>query len=284
MTSTAELKHVLAPVLTAERMRTPNHPSPDLLLSYDAGLLAEVEEEEVRVHLVHCEVCRQALLDLARFEEVTRHEPPDLPEPELDAAWSRMRHRVEGSRPERRSSTAVPTAPSNVRPFSSPTSRRTSHERPPAPRRLQLLAACTSILAVGLGASTLYFRGAAQGLACAIVNPPRVVLKPLTVTRSEGSAAEATVSSSARRFLVTFDSVLLSRLPEKVPVELCATFESASLEATQRICGALERKAVDRFSMSLSRDIFPAGHYTVKLAKTVPPPEELLEQYTMTIQ
>lgn len=288
MPSTAQLQHALSDLVAAEARRTPHHPSPEQLADFAEGLLTTADAEALRDHLVHCPACREELQSLARFAEITGQDDlEELPQPQTEAALARFRQHLrerELEGPLRRPNADPPLA--EVKPFPVPAEAtpRADASRWASPRVAQLLAASLALAVVGLGGSSLYFRNEAKSLASAEVNPPRVVLMPHRVLRSDGKPEEALVPRDARRFLLTFDSSLLGSLPRKVPVELCATFEGGGLKARQRICGALEVNAVDRFSISLTRDMFPAGHYTVKLVKTVPPPEELLEQYPMTIQ
>jgi hypothetical protein len=87
---------------------TGTHPTDRQLLSYQAGQLTTIEEDEIQEHLVACRECRNALLSLAEFQELLEAEDlgaaagtTQLPSPgQTEASWQAMRSRLAASRPE----------------------------------------------------------------------------------------------------------------------------------------------------------------------------------------
>ena len=74
-----------------------DHPSPDRLLAYHLGELPAAAAGAIQDHLVGCEACGEALLDLATLADSEAPDP--VPDIERAAAWRRLQPRLAASSP-----------------------------------------------------------------------------------------------------------------------------------------------------------------------------------------
>lgn len=77
-----------------------DHPTPEQLAAYRAGELSGEEAERIKDHLALCPECAQLLLDLVAFEEhEPAEEPAGLANGNVEAAWQRLRPKLEEDQP-----------------------------------------------------------------------------------------------------------------------------------------------------------------------------------------
>ena len=72
-----------------------DHPTPEELVAYRSGGLTPPDEERIKDHLALCRDCSQLLLDLKEFEEDGPEEESGLSDAQVEAAWRRLRPRLE---------------------------------------------------------------------------------------------------------------------------------------------------------------------------------------------
>jgi hypothetical protein len=166
-----DLRQGVADLAAAARHRLGPHPDADELAAYHTGTLAPADEKRVQDHLVVCQPCAAALLDIARFidaEEEGEEVPADL----ADSVWEGVAAQIRRDDP--RPSAAV---------LSFPTPKP---ELPSRSRALQALAAALLVACLGLSVWVASLRRTVSDLSRPQANAPVIDLYS-GIARGEGT-------------------------------------------------------------------------------------------------
>jgi hypothetical protein len=180
------------PLTTASPHPTSPHPSPALLLAYHADELSETEADSVREHVVECDECLEAVLDMASCEEelASGGEVEGAPEEK----WAEFQAML-GAAPDAPSPVMVPPPePATAEP---PTIPRV---RPPAgstPWPHQWALAAMMLLSLGLTAFFAHQRGRLQESRTPRANPLIVSLVSEQDPEFRDASSEAVPASSS---------------------------------------------------------------------------------------
>jgi hypothetical protein len=239
-----------------------DHPSPDRLLAYHLGELPEPEAAHVQDHLVGCESCSEALLDLAELAA------PDaaaagMPDVERAAAWKQL---------TARRAQASALAGSGT---SSGTSSGTGSglSRPPRWRSLQALAAGLAVacLALSLWVVRLQDRlaqdatqresgGALGGLSAPQANVPIAYLDAVT-RGSAGDGEPVPIVPPARGAWILIVTPSDPRPGDRYRLEILD-----AAERTLHTVGGLTLSELGAVRAALPAGLLAPGDYRLRLA------------------
>ena len=224
------------------------HPTPEALTAYEAGDLPPGEAKQISEHFVHCRECPELLLDYRRFAAASGEEGSR--EPEITAAWLKLRRRVARGR-----------SPGKLR-------RRASWI---------VQASCLLLLAAltGLSLWVLHLQHEVRRLGEPQVNLP--VENLAAPAHQAGWVRRIAVPAGAERFLLTITP------PEGPPaavyrLEIC-TSEGRFLWSADR----LARGADGSFAVGLSRRFLPGGEYRIRLLGNVEGRAALVEEFPVLL-
>ena len=77
-----------------DRAAKGDHPTPELLASYQANELTAEENAAIQEHFSRCRGCSEMLLDFQAFKDPSEEETVEITEPRLATAWQRLRARL----------------------------------------------------------------------------------------------------------------------------------------------------------------------------------------------
>lgn len=243
------------------REQNQEHPSPELLVAYDAGELAEDEAAGVRRHLAVCPECARTVLDLASFPHL---EPAPgvvpLSDQEEEAQWQAIRERLAAE------------APRTLRRSSSPS------------WTFQLLAAGLALACLGLGGWVWRLQGRlaeepAAGSAASGINVFPLDLAPLDASGKRGPAATS-VPAGMRSLLLRlnladarpFDDYRVTVRKDGVAGEVVWSRDG------------LVRQPEGNFSVVLPCETLPGGSYRIEVEGLRAQGPERLAEYTLVLR
>ena len=234
-----EEKPPIEPVLRAlaakARRDLDDHPTPEELVAYRAGELTAEDEEKIRDHLALCRDCSQLLLDLKEFEEDEPEEESGLSDIQVEAAWRRLRPRLE----ERKVLT------SRRRWFASP-------------QVAYGLAAGLFLCTVGLSVWGVSLKQRIERLSGPQIMQSVDLRSDGDTTRS-AAGAENTVQPGGEQF------ALFMRVWEPVFSEYEAVIRRAEQKGEPLVLRGLPRNQDDNLGITLPRSMFPPGSYQLEL-------------------
>ena len=230
---------------------TSPHPSTTVLLAYHAEDLSPQEADVVREHLVECDACLQAVLDMARFEEELVSE--DVAEGGApEEKWAEFQNLLGASGSEVSEPEPIPLPPTEIAAAAPPPQRAQSQPF------LPLAALC--LLCLGLTGLTISQRNALKGHR----SPAPTDIVYLTgddssATRGASPTSVPLTSDAAGTLVVltsnattTYSSYRLEALPESAETPLW------TVENLRPLPGGL-------FQIFLPRQSMPPGTYRLRL-------------------
>jgi hypothetical protein len=253
------------------------HPTPAILVAYDAGRLPPEQTEQLREHFVHCRECPELLLDFQRFAAATgKGEVP--PDPEVARAWQELRRRA--------------------------TRDRSSRGMPTRPRTLGIAQALCLLLLIAMAALSLWvldLRSEVRRLGEPQVNLPVESLTP----PSQGAewVRRIALPAATERFLLILipktsrpDAMTVAEaVNPPIPTTAPAVPSAPSAPSEYRLeistadgralwsADRLARGADGSFVLGLSRRFLPGGEYRIRLFGKAEGRAALVEEFPILL-
>jgi anti-sigma factor RsiW len=298
-----ELKVALRALADESKPNLGGHVTPEELTAYHDGVMSADDQGRVQDHLVLCRECAALLLDLAAFPALSQEGGRQIQPAEVATAWGVMQARL-----QREGALSV----------SRPSWRQRMNLAFSSTRVAYALAASLLVISLGLGLWTISLRRENQQLAASLrerrgaeerviksldqasrqhesdiaelrrnidelsqpqLNVPIADLYPRGFARNQGQAA-ATIDVPARVNLFT---LVLNTAHDQ-------TFPTYSLEIVDERSAlvwqgrGLQKSALNNFTVSLARRLFPTGQYLVKLYGWRGERKRLVEEYAVRIR
>jgi hypothetical protein len=226
------------------------HVTPEDLLAYHEGQLADSESELIRDHLTVCEQCATLVLDLASFPNVEALEPESqLSDTALAQRWDSFQGRL------RQEGDLSPA------PALKPSVPAVSWRRHPLP-----LALAAGLFAASLGltfwAVTLQRRLDGFSRPAAHVYISSLIPHEMSATRAQAVAEPTAVPAWADRILL----ILNLFEPRSYPAYQVEVFDTS--RGGKKVWSSRDlRKAPDgSFAFEVPRSFLPAGSYHIELS------------------
>lgn len=228
-----------------------DHPAPERLAAYRAGELSAEEAEGVRDHLALCPECAQLLLDLVAFEEhEPAEEPAGLASGDVEAAWQRLRPKLEREGPS-----PPVAAPERFRPAEKPDPAYAAVDWRRRLRNAYALAAALFLGVVGLAVWGVSQKRQLEQMAAPQLG--RIAHHSLDEDQiRSGGEEEADLRFSQR------DKVAISL--DAPPAAYYHQYEAEILDAAGK-SRFKDRTSEDRVDLHFFGSFFEPGTYTIRL-------------------
>jgi len=241
-------------------MSSSDHPSPDVLVSYQHHELSADQADEVRAHLVTCADCTTQLLELTDLLETDGSSAAeDVSRRELAAAWERQRRRLF--------------------PRSTVAHLERQNERLASRRWFWGLAASLAMV-TALGLTVLVQWRTIERLKQPRANPPLVNLVPVgSLQRGNQQAAELRLPATVERaWLILNPSAGLERSAYEVTI-----VSSPAGRAVWTFHG-LQASEAGNFRLEVPRAVLKPGNYQLRLRQEQGARPPAIEVFELTVR